>query len=103
MKGAIVDTFIRRVQESKDILRQCSSNVNEFIENAHSLSQESDEEHATEWANTALKAISEANRKEDISVLAIAKLLRLLHGAGIHLLESSMTEMLNEEFIELKA
>jgi len=86
------------------ILRECSNDINEFIAFAHSIrATEQQQESARDWATTAIQTISMGMKGEHVDILCVATLLRALHGAGVHILESSLSNMVNEEFAEAMA
>lgn len=104
MRGPIVDEYTQTAQEGMQILRQCSSDINEFIAFAHSIRASAEQqENARKWASTAIKTISSEMQGEHVDILSVATLLRALHGAGIHVLECSLSNMVNEEFAEAMA
>lgn len=99
-----MDNITQTAQEGMQILRKCSDDINEFIAFAHSIeATKQQEEKAREWATTAIQSISNDMGGKDVDVLSVATLLRVLHGAGVHILECSLSNMVNEEFAEAMA
>jgi hypothetical protein len=96
-----VEEYLHIAQDGREILRECSASVDDFIAFAQGCSQSPlSSDKAENWARDAVQAIIEKMGPTDIDVLKVATLLNALHQAGLHILEQEIDSMVRESFMQ---
>ena len=99
-----MEEYLHIAQDGREILRECSASVDDFIAFAQGrIENAASNDAADKWARDAVAAIIEKMGPIDIDVLKVANLLNALHHAGLHILEQEIDSMVKESFMECMA